>query len=130
MVAVIRRREDGRLLVIRRSETVAAPGKLCFPGGGIEAGEDEATALCRELREELRIEITARRYLWRNVTPWGVDLAFWAADIAADQTITPEPAEVAEVLWLELEELLAHADLLRSNHAFLEALRDEGLLDD
>jgi 8-oxo-dGTP pyrophosphatase MutT (NUDIX family) len=33
-IAVIRRGEQ--FLVIRRSQTVAAPGMYCFPGGGIE----------------------------------------------------------------------------------------------
>ncbi len=31
---------------------IFAPGKWCVPGGGIEPGEDERTAVVRELREE------------------------------------------------------------------------------
>ena len=123
VVAVIQR-EDGRLLIIRRSQFVAAPGKLCFPGGGIEADEDEPTALRRELLEELRIEIETGCYLWRSFTSWGVDLAFWSAEILSDQTIDPDPQEVAAFMWLSLDELTAHADLLESNREFLDLLRE------
>lgn len=122
VVAVIQR-DDGCLLVIRRSQHVAAPGKLCFPGGGIEADEDEPTALRRELQEELRIQIEAGSYLWRSFTSWGVDLAFWSAEIISGQTINPDPAEVEAVMWLSLDEMTAHADLLESNREFLDVLR-------
>ena len=41
--------EDRHFLVIRRSQHVRAPGLICFPGGGIEPGEDMETAVKREL---------------------------------------------------------------------------------
>jgi 8-oxo-dGTP pyrophosphatase MutT (NUDIX family) len=37
VVAIARR--DGLFLAIRRGLTVAAGGRVCFPGGHIEAGE-------------------------------------------------------------------------------------------
>lgn len=37
--------ENRRWLVIRRSQCVVAPGKYCFPGGGIETAETEEQAL-------------------------------------------------------------------------------------
>lgn len=117
-------RADERMLIVRRSQFVAAPGKLCFPGGGIEENEDEPTALCRELQEELRVQCVAGEYLWRTVTPWGVDLAFWTAEITTGQVIDPDPAEVESVLWLSLDEMLAHPDLLESNREFLDVLRE------
>ncbi|MES1213405.1 MAG: NUDIX domain-containing protein, partial [Singulisphaera sp.] len=52
-VGVIVRHE--RFLVIRRAEGIAAPGKFCFPGGGIEGEESEHQALVRELMEELGV---------------------------------------------------------------------------
>jgi 8-oxo-dGTP pyrophosphatase MutT (NUDIX family) len=62
VVAVILR--DERFLVIRRSQQVAAPGKYCFPGGGIESGETESVALERELLEELNVAIVPQHCLW------------------------------------------------------------------
>lgn len=50
--AVVR---DGRVLAARRTRPAAAAGRWELPGGGVEPGEDEATALARELREELAL---------------------------------------------------------------------------
>ena len=88
-VAVIVR--EGRLLVIRRSGSVVAPWKFCFPGGGIEGQESEEEALVRELREELGCEVTPCRRLWQNVTPWGVHLAWWLAELPPDVEPAPNP---------------------------------------
>ncbi|MBX9790271.1 MAG: NUDIX domain-containing protein [Pirellulales bacterium] len=119
-VAVIRR--DDRLLVIRRSELVAAPGAFCFPGGAIERGESEQAALVRELREELNLSVVPQRRLWENTTNWGVWLAWWLAEAQDDAEPIPDPAEVAAVHWLTIAEMRAMPGLLSSNHAFLDAI--------
>ncbi len=117
---------EGRLLVIRRSQTVIAPGLLCFPGGGIEAGESETAALVREMREELNVAVTPQRRLWTSITPWQISLAWWLTALDADAIPTPNPAEVASVHWHTPAEAAELPDLLPSNHDFLRALnRDE-----
>jgi 8-oxo-dGTP diphosphatase len=55
VAAVIER--DGLFLAARRIGPPALAGRWEFPGGKTEAGEDDATALCRECREELGVEI-------------------------------------------------------------------------
>ena len=113
-------------LVIRRSEHVRAPGKFCFPGGGIEAGESEAEALVREFQEELRVRVQPAQFLWRSRTSWGVHLAWWHAELLDDHTaIEPNPAEVAEVHWLAPHDIKQLTDLLPSNHEFLDAWRSQ-----
>jgi 8-oxo-dGTP diphosphatase len=109
-------------LMIRRAEGIAAPGAYCFPGGGIEAGESETDALCRELREELGVEIEPIRRVWESVTRWGVHLAWWTARLDEAAELVPAPAEVAEVLWRPWTEMRELPGLLESNLAFLEAL--------
>jgi 8-oxo-dGTP diphosphatase len=117
VVAVILRAD--RFLVIRRSQFVRAPGQFCFPGGGIHAGEDEIAALARELREELNLEIQPLRRLWNSVTPWGVSLAWWHAQLAESALPQPNPHEVESVHWLRTDEMLALPELLASNREFL-----------
>lgn len=119
VVAVILRAD--RFLVIRRSQFVRAPGRFCFPGGGILAGEDQATALIRELREELNVDVLPLRRLWNNVTPWGVSLAWWHAELTENALLEPNPQEVESIHWLCVEEVLALPELLESNREFLAA---------
>lgn len=120
-------RED-RLLIIRRSLTVTAPGKLCLPGGGIEQGESESEALVREMQEELAIDVTPIRLCWRSVTPWGTNLAWWFAGL--DQSAVPvaNPDEVAEVHWMTRSEIRIASGILPSLPPFVVAW-EKGELD-
>ncbi len=119
VVAVIR--EEDRFLVIRRSQLVRAPGMYCFPGGAIEPGETEEQALTRELAEELAVAGRPIRRLWESVTPWGVHLAWWLAEIDAVAQIVPQPAEVESCHWLTAGEIRRLPQLLSSNVEFLDA---------
>jgi 8-oxo-dGTP diphosphatase len=49
---------DGRVLIAQRPEGKQLAGLWEFPGGKVEDGETPETALIRELREELGIEVT------------------------------------------------------------------------
>jgi len=117
-VAIVVR--DGRLLVIRRSRHVVAPGTYCFPGGAIEQGESEAEALTRECREELHADVRPVRRLWQCTTSWGVWLAWWLCEMPPGQTPIPNPAEVESVCWCTPAEMAGLPDLLESNRIFLE----------
>jgi len=120
VVAVVVR--DDRFLVIRRAAEVIAPGKYCFPGGGIEGPESEVEALVRELHEELGVRIRPLRRIWRSTTPWQVDLAWWLGELDEPAELLLNPAEVDSVHWFTIAEMLALAELLDSNRQFLDAL--------
>ena len=117
VVAVIQK--DAQFLVIRRSQHVVAPGKLCFPGGGIEAGETQEIALRRELQEELSVEITPQGKLWENVTRRQTRIHWWAASLCEGSTPVANPREVADIYWMTREELLENEELLDGNRDFL-----------
>ncbi len=120
-VAVIRR--DDSFLVIQRSQAVTAPGAYCFPGGGIEDGEQEPQTIIRELHEELGlVGVEPIRSVWRSVTPRGVHLSWWLTNIAVDAKLLPNPAEVAAVNWWTEQRMFRDDMLLVSNREFLESL--------
>ena len=112
---------DSRLLVIRRSLTVTAPGKLCLPGGAIEQGESEEQALVREMQEELSIGVMPGSLCYRSVTAWGTNLAWWHANLSIHDNPIANPAEVADYFWMSRDEVRHARDLLPSLPPFLEA---------
>lgn len=48
---------QGRVLACQRAEPPETAGRWEFPGGKVEPGEEETTALIRECREELDVQI-------------------------------------------------------------------------
>ncbi len=63
--------DRGRVLLARRHDHAHQGGLWEFPGGKCEAGETPQTALVRELREELGIEVAACRPLIRVAHDYG-----------------------------------------------------------
>ena len=63
VAAAVIERPDGEFLLAQRPEGKVYAGWWEFPGGKVEAGEDGLTALARELREELAIELI-ESYPW------------------------------------------------------------------
>ncbi len=118
-VIVACRRADGRWLLIRRSEHVAAPGRICFPGGAIEPDEPQAQAVAREFLEELGAPVTPLRRVWHHMAPdrpltlWG-----WYAQLATAE-LRPDPHEVAEILWMTPHEIASHPDTMTGTTDFL-----------
>ena len=113
---------EGRFLAIRRSENVVAPSALCFPGGGIAAGETDEQAVVREFHEELGAAIVPVRCVWRSTTRWHVELAWWLGRLEVGAQLAANPAEVASIHWLTADEMLADVKLLASNRGFFWAL--------
>jgi 8-oxo-dGTP pyrophosphatase MutT (NUDIX family) len=101
---------------------VRAPLRVCFPGGWIDDGESQSDAAIREMREELGATVLPLQCVWqhgfpeRPLTLWG-----WLAELKSP-TLTPEPKEVHEVLWLTTAEVVQHPDILPHTEAFIAAL--------
>jgi 8-oxo-dGTP diphosphatase len=127
-VVVACARADEKWLCIRRSAAVPAPLKVCFPGGAIEAGESILEAAIREMNEELGIIVRPRRCVWRWESPASA-LTLWGWTAGFDeQTIRPDPSEVAEVMWLSAADAAGHPDAMPSMAGCVAALeRDEAI---
>jgi 8-oxo-dGTP diphosphatase len=110
--------QDGRILICQRKRDGAFPLQWEFPGGKVEAGEDAAMCLRRELREELSIEaeigseISTFRYTYPN--GFEVELFFlrvtnYTGEIsnqAFEQLLWVNPSELPSYDFLEADRAL------------------------
>jgi 8-oxo-dGTP diphosphatase len=102
VVAAMIRDESGRMLVVRKRGTQA----FMQPGGKRDAGEDDLTALDRELHEELgcRMVPGSARPLGQfdcvaaNEPGWRVRANVYAVNVHG--AVVPQ-AEIAEALWID-----------------------------
>ncbi len=120
VAAVVRR--DGRILVTRRHPGGERGGQWEFPGGKVEAGEGEAEALVREIREELGCGIEVGRLLVRHRHRYPdleVELAFY--DCALEAGAVPRPLGAAELAWAEPGTLAAY-DFCEADRPILPVL--------
>jgi 8-amino-7-oxononanoate synthase len=117
---------DGHVLMTRRAAGIPYPNLWCFPGGGIEAGEDEITALKREWREELGTSVEPIRKIGSfEITVLKAGGRFplhWWFVTSDEDSFQPDPREVAEVSWVPIEQLPHMPDLIGSNRTMLASL--------
>jgi 8-oxo-dGTP diphosphatase len=100
VVGAVIRDEFGRLLTVRKRGTT----RFMLPGGKPEPGEDDATALARELREELGIDVASSRLLGRFEAPAANEPGATVRSSAYVVTIVGEPiiqAEIEAMLWID-----------------------------
>jgi 8-oxo-dGTP diphosphatase len=105
IVAAVIRDDAGRYLLVRKQGTHV----FMQPGGKREPGEDDLTALARELDEELGLAIVAGsvRPLGSFRAPaaneTGREVVAAVYDVAVAGSAVPR-AEIAELLWFDAED--------------------------
>ena len=93
----------GRLLAAQRAAPPELAGGWEFPGGKVDPGEADETALVRECREELGVEIKLRGRVggdWPLTTT--TVLRVWTAELVEG---IPRPLEHLALRWLKAGEL-------------------------
>lgn len=118
---------NGQVLLTRRAAGISYANLWCFPGGGIDPGEDEERALLREWREEIGTSVRILRKIGSSDVSNGRFLLHWYLVQGQDEPLRPNPAEVAEVRWVDVAALGKWPDLLASNRQLIESLGPEGL---
>jgi 8-oxo-dGTP diphosphatase len=92
--------DAGRLLTVRKRAT----RRFMLPGGKREPGEDDRTALARELREELGVEVVAATPIGRFEAPAanepGATVRSSAYRVQVEGAITAG-AEIEALLWID-----------------------------
>lgn len=116
------RRDDGRWLLVRRSQHVMAPGGVCFPGGAIEVEEDPQLAAEREIKEELGVEVRILKHVWDYHCPDRPLRLFGYLGELTSHDLQPDEHEVAELLWMSAEEIATHPDVLTGTQDFVSQL--------
>lgn len=95
-------RGDGQTLLVRKRDTLA----FMQPGGKIDAGEQPAEALVRELHEvlNLRVDPSQAVYLGQFSAPAANEPGFTVEaelfKVQVDVAVTPA-AEIEEVCWID-----------------------------
>jgi len=108
---------NGCFLLAQRPVNKHLPLKWEFPGGKVESGENPATAIIREIREELGCEVTITRALPPFLHDYGTVVIEMIPFVCAltPTSAEPYPHEHVALAWAKPEELggfdLAAADL-------------------
>ena len=97
--------KDGKILIAKR-----AKGKYEnmweFPGGKVEFGETEETAIEREIKEEFDIEIKAFKFIKNNVHDYPditIDLRLYLCKYVSGEI---KLSEHKEYKWIDRQEIL------------------------
>jgi ADP-ribose pyrophosphatase YjhB (NUDIX family) len=83
------RRDDGRILVIRRGHP-PSEGLWSIPGGRVEPGETLEQAARREVAEETGLKVTIGPLLGRTDLPTETDAVYDVSDFAATADDDPD----------------------------------------
>ncbi len=119
-------RDNREVLIARRANDVPLPGLWEFPGGKVEPSEDSYTALCRELKEEIAIEVLEAEPLMtvsHQYENYSVDLHVWRVDRYRGE---PSSAEGQPLQWIPIDRL-SEFPLPGANAAIINCLESLSL---
>ncbi len=124
-VGAVIRDDAGRLLLVKRGHE-PGEGLWSIPGGRVEAGESDAAALVREVREETGLVVAAGRLIGSVRRPGAAgsgvfDIRDYAAAVTGGTLVPGDDAD--DAVWAGLAEL----DTLPLTEGLLDTLRSWGV---
>ncbi len=118
---------DDKILCVKRGKGRALEGFYEFPGGKIKEGESKTSALIREIKEELDIDITIEKYLgtsffqYRNILPFDdFDITLYGY-LCVVKEGTPKLIEHTDMKLLTKEEMYA-LDFTKADIPFIDKI--------
>ena len=114
------------LFEVRASGLRRQPGEICFPGGGVESGEDYASAAKRECCEELMIApecVEMIRQLDVFISPYDL-MVFPYLAVLHDYQGSFSSAEVDEVFEVPISWFETHPEKVYKNRIYTELSED------
>jgi len=118
VVAVVA--SGAKILFIRRGPSVPNAGYWAPLSGKIEPGEDEASAVIREAKEEVGLTVRPVRKVWECLSSSGTHRLHWWLAEWVDGDLSLEPREVSEARWLTLPEILRLETMFEKDREFFE----------
>lgn len=125
MAAALVRNAPGaraEVLIAQRPVGKWQAGRWEFPGGKIEAGESPGTAVCRELREELGIEVHAMSELGvftHAYSDRSVEISLWLVNEFSGE---PRGLDSQALRWVA-PQTLPDCDLLEADQPMIQPLQ-------
>ncbi|MBA3819326.1 MAG: (deoxy)nucleoside triphosphate pyrophosphohydrolase [Deltaproteobacteria bacterium] len=98
---------DGRYLITQRNKNAVLPLLWEFPGGRVEPDESETSALLREVKGRIGVEVVVGAKLGEHLhdyTTYQVHLTMYSCKLQSEAR--PYPATVADLRWVTSREFL------------------------
>lgn len=118
-------RDDGMLLVVSERYKMLPGRRLKLPGGALQAGEHVAEAVEREVKEETGIDARFESLVclrhWHGYRHGKSDLYFVCRLKPLSFEICRDPEEIAECLWMPVEDFLSDPDVHDFNKRIVRA---------
>lgn len=100
--------KDGKYLIAQRKRgDDLVFGKWEFPGGKVKEGEEEKTAIEREMREEFKLNIEADKYVCNVIYEYPtrtINLKLWHGNVL-DKVFDMDESDHLAYKWVSLDEI-------------------------
>lgn len=118
---------ERRVLVLRRKESMHAPGDWCLPGGKVDYGDTIEHTISKELREETSLTCTSSRFLFLQdslpTTPRGMHCInmYFECAVSGEISLNEESSAFA---WIGLSDMQNYHVAFRNDLALLDYWRE------